>query len=125
MVIAENKIIKLLRKRLNFERVEKVLSDCGYSVVFFNTEVGDTEIERYNLDTEKSELMAFTYFETARIVFIDGTLSAEEILYLALHELGHIVLGHLDSDMFNRNKVLMDIEADHFAYKVVHKMPIA
>lgn len=119
MATAKNKIIKLLRNDLSFENVEKVLNEQGYSVVFFNTPTGDIEIERYKLFEERDTLMAFTYSETARIVFIDGTLSAEDKLYLALHELGHIILGHLDGDIFNRNKVLLDIEADNFAYKVI------
>lgn len=120
MASATNKIIKLLRNKLTFENVEMVLNDQGYSVVFFNTPSGDIEIERYKLFEERDTLMAFTYLETARIVFIDGTLSAEDKLYSALHELGHIVLGHVNSDLFNRNKVLLDIEADNFAYKIVY-----
>lgn len=120
MTTAKNRIIKLLRNDLSFENVEKVLNERGYSVVFFNTRSGDVEIDRYDLGSEKSTLMAFTYLQTARIVFIDGTLSAEDKLYLALHELGHIILGHLDSDIFNRNKILLDIEADNFAYTVIH-----
>lgn len=120
MATAKNKIIRKLRNNLCFETVENVLNEYGYSVVFFNTTVGDIEIERYDLTSEKNTLMAFTYFETARIVFIDGRLSAEDKLYLALHELGHIVLGHLESDIFNRNKVLMDVEAYHFAYTIIY-----
>ena len=124
MTTAGKKIIKALRKKLSFENAEEITNNLGYSVVFFNTAVGDAELERYDLIEEKESLMAFTYFENARIVFIDGKLSVEDRLYLLLHEIGHIVLGHLESDIFNRNKVLMDIEADNFAYKVIHRMPI-
>ena len=124
MLSPKRKIIRLLRKKLCFENVEKAINDCGYSVVFFNTDLGDAEIERYDLSEEKDRLKAFTYYETARIVFIDGNSSAEDMLYLALHELGHIILGHMDTDIFTHNKILLDIEADTFVYKVIHRCSV-
>ena len=117
-----NKIKKALKgDKLQLENVRKILYELGYSVIFFNTYSGDLEIERYNLHEEKNKLRAFSYSENARIVFINNNLSAEDKLYSALHELGHIVLGHLQTDITGRNKILMDIEADNFAYSVIYR----
>lgn len=107
-------------KRLNYVNVENILNKLGYSIVLFNTPKGDVEIARYNLNNERSTLKAFTYSKTAKIVFVDGTLHSDDILYLLLHELGHICLGHIgDGKLATRNKILIDIEADNFAYSVI------
>lgn len=117
------KIKNALRgKRLTFVNVEKTLNKLGYSVVLFNTYAGDREIERYYLDNEKNSLKAFTYYEAAHIVFVDGSLHSDDILYLLLHELGHICLGHIgDGKLSTRNKILIDIEADNFAYSIINR----
>ena len=117
-----NKIKNALKgKNLTFVNVEKVLKHLGYSVVLFNTPVGDMEIQRYNLEHEKNTTKAFTYSQTAHIVFINGALHSDDRLYLALHELGHIVLGHIgDGKLITRNPILIDIEADNFAHSIIY-----
>lgn len=108
-------------KRLTFVNVENILQSLGYSVVLFNTYPGDMELERYGLEEKKGKLKAFTYSQTAHIVFIDANLHADDKLYLLLHELGHIVLGHVgDGKLVTRNQILIDIEADSFAYSIIH-----
>lgn len=116
------KIKRALRgKRLTYVNVENILQSLGYSVVLFNTYPGDMELERYELEEKKGKLKAFTYSKTARIVFIDANLHADDKLYLILHELGHIVLGHVgDGKLVTRNQILIDIEADNFAYSILH-----
>lgn len=70
---------------------------------------------------EKAKLKAFTYYENSRIVFIDARLHTEDKLYLLLHELGHIHLEHLEgNNLESRNRYLMDIEADNFAYSIIY-----
>ncbi len=120
MAVTAYKIKKALKgKNLTFVNVEKELNNLGYSVVLFNTPKGDEELARYKLE-HKKHLKAFTYTKTVHIVFIDGSLHADDRLYLALHELGHIVLGHVgDGKLVTRNSVLIDIEADNFAYSII------
>lgn len=117
-----NKIKNALRgKKLNFVNVEKILKDLGYSVVLFNTPMGDLEITRYGLEYEKSNLKAFTFSQTAHIVFINGALHPDDRMYLAIHELGHIALGHIgEGKIMTRNAILIDMEADHFAHSIIH-----
>lgn len=108
-------------KKLTFVNVEKVLNKLGYSVVLFNTPTGDIEIERYDLEKQKDTLKAFTYSKTAHIVFVDGALHSDDRLYLLLHELGHIILGHVgDGKLVTRNQILIDIEADNFAHSIIY-----
>ena len=116
-----DKIKRTLRgKKLTFVNVERVLNDLGFTVIFFNTPEGDEEIERYELEQSKNTLKAFTYAETARIVFIDGSLHSDDRLYLLLHELAHIVLGHVgDGKLTTRNQILIDIEADSYVYSII------
>lgn len=107
-------------KKLTYVNVEKVLKELGYSVVLFNTPSGNKEIERYNLTHKKNTLKAFTYSSNARIVFIDGSLHSDDRLYLLLHELAHIVLGHVgDGKLTTRNQILIDIEADSYVYSII------
>ena len=115
-------IQKILRKnKLTFTNVERVINKLGYSVVFFKTHNGDYEIQRYNLAKQADALKSFTYAKTAHIVFINNELPADDKLYLLLHELGHIILGHVgDGKLNTRNSILIDIEADNFAYSIIY-----
>lgn len=121
MAVTAQKIKKSLKgNKLTFLNVEKELKKLGYIVVFFNTPKGDEEISRYKLENKKQTLKAFTYTRNAYIVFVDGNLHAEDKLHLILHELGHIVLGHIgDGKLITRDPILMDIEADNFAHSII------
>lgn len=116
-------VTKYLQKDISIERIIEYIKLCGYSTVFFNTYDGNKELDRYGLDHLAEKLTAFTYAKTARIVFIDDNKHIQDKLYLLLHELGHILLKHIgDEKMSLRNPILMDIEADAFAYELISKM---
>lgn len=114
-----NQAVKLRRKlkgKTDFVSVEEYLNIIGYKVIFFNTPVGDAELQRYNLSEKAQKTKAFTYRATAKIVFIDNDISPEDKTYVLYHELGHIELGHLDyKRMSTINKILMEFQADTFA----------
>ena len=112
------KFVRKLKSDVSYVNLEKYIGDW-YNIVFFNTSLGDIEIERYNLQ-HKMNLKAFTYSKTAKIIFIDGTLHSDDRLYLLLHEIGHIALGHIgDGRLMTRNQILIEFEADAFAYEVL------
>ncbi len=116
-------VTKYLKKDISIERIIEYLKLYGYSTVFFNTSDGNEEIVRYSLEEEAEKLTAFTYAATTRIVFIDNNKHIQDKLYLLLHELGHIRLKHIGDDKMSlRNPILMDIEADAFAYELISKM---
>lgn len=116
-----NKFIKALKGEINFVSAENYLASIGFKVLFFNTPIGNKEIDRYDLQEKASTLTAFTYCSTAHIIFINNNMSTEDKLYLLLHEVGHILLGHVgDGKLYTRNKILIDIEADAFTYEVLN-----
>lgn len=119
---AANKFYKSINGRIEFETVEKHLKKQGYEVLFFNTPVGDAELARY-AQTEKAKTSkAFTYVGTAKIIFINDLLSVEDKLYLLLHEVGHIMLKHLDFERLSaHNRILLDVDADAFVYFLLHR----
>ncbi len=113
--------IKEVKGNIDFDSVEEYLIRKGYKIIFFNTETGDKEIIRYNLTYKAKNTKAFTYIQTANIIFIDNDISAEDKTYLLYHELGHILLGHLNCGrMSTQNKILKDVEADAFVFALLH-----
>lgn len=121
LMFKQLKIKRALKgRKLNYVNAEKIANDLGYSIVFFNTPLGDIELERYNLLHRKSTHKAFTHSKTAKIIFLNSELSPDDRLYLLLHEIGHIVLGHVgDGRLMTRNQVLIEMEADKFAYSII------
>lgn len=110
------KLRRKLKGKIDFVSVEEYLNSIGYKVIFFNTPVGDSELERYRLVEKAQKTKAFTYCATAKIVFIDNDISPEDKTYVLYHELGHIEVGHLDYKcMSTINKILMEFQADAFA----------
>lgn len=118
---AANKFIKAVKSKIDFEHVEEYANSIGYKIIFFNTPDGDTELMRFNKSKDEINDDALTYCGTAQIIFLNANVSSENKLYLLLHEIGHIVLGHIgDGKLFLRNKTLIDIEADAFVHAVLN-----
>lgn len=105
-------------RKIDFVSLERYAESKGYRVIFFNTPAGDIEVERYNCGNDAKETDAFVCKRTgARHIFINNDCSAEEKLYLLYHEIGHVVLKQIDyARLTTYNRILMDIEADTFAY---------
>lgn len=112
-----------LRKALNdsvtIASVADYLLSLGYNTVFFNTCDGDELLKAYGLLDIANQHGAFTYCGVVTIVFVDNELSAQSKLHLMLHELGHILLNHLDDKMQYRDKIQLDNEAEAFAFFVL------
>lgn len=116
-----NKFIKALRGKIDFVNAENFINSKGYKIIFFNTPDGDMELIRCNKKEEAEPNQAFTHCSTANIIFINNNVSSEDKLYLLLHEIGHILLGHVgDGKLHTRNKILIDMEADAFACEVLN-----
>ncbi len=117
-----NKFIKNLKGEVEFSCiVNYLLNQYGFRIFFFNTPSGDAELLRYGMVEKSKNTNAFTYTGTAKIIFINNAVSSEDKLYLLLHETGHIVLGHFsDNQLFLKNRLRLDIDADAFAYAVLN-----
>ena len=115
------KFIKSVKGKIDFVSVEEYLKTLGYKVIFFNTDIGDTELIRYGLTEKAKKTKAFTYNSTAKIIFIDNKTSCEDKTYLLYHETAHIMLGHLNSArLLTKNSILLDIDADAFIYEILN-----
>ena len=122
MQLTERQIIKRLKGRISFENISSILNDMGYVVVLYNNPVGDEELDRYNLKDIAKDKSGFTYSEIVHIVFINSLLSITDKIYVLLHELGHVALGHIGSGNLElKDKILIDLEADCFAYSILTK----
>lgn len=116
-------ISKEVKGKTDFITLQKYIYDkSGYKLIFYNTDYGDKELERYGLNDDALTTNAFTYSGTAKIIFINHNVSPEDKTYLLYHELGHILLGHFENHRIAlTNKYLLDIEADTFAYMLLNK----
>ncbi len=118
---AAKKLFKQLKGNLTFEAVESHLKKIGYRVIFFNTPAGDEEVQRYHLAETIKQAKAFTYCSTAKLVFINNQLSAEDKRYALLHEAAHIILKHLDIERLSvHSSILLDINADAFVHYLLN-----
>lgn len=115
------KFIKAVKGKKDFISVEQFAEKLGYKIIFYNSPCGNAEIIRYHLEQKAQNTKGFTYAAAAKLIFIDNSVHADDKLYILLHEIGHIMLGHVgDGKTFLRNAVLMDIEADAFAHEVLY-----
>ncbi len=116
-----NKFYKKLKGRITFETVEGHLRKTGYKIILFNTSSGDAEIARYRLTKKVQTANAFTYCATAKIIFLNNLLSAEDKLYALLHETAHITLKHLEIERLSaHSSILLDIDADAFVHYLLN-----
>ena len=123
--ITTDKIIKKLRKEykgnIDIPNIIDALNKQGYDVVFFNNKEGDAVAAFYEMTDVLKRVNAITYSGEKQIVFINDNMHTQDKLYSLLHELGHIILGHIGhGDIELRDKRLMEMEAESFAYNVLH-----
>lgn len=113
------KLYKSLKGKIDTPSLVKYLETIGYSVVFFNTEVGDELLNAYDLHPENTK--AFTYCGATKIVFVDSNLHTNDKVYSLLHECGHILLGHIGQNSIDLlNKRSIENEAEAFSYAVLN-----
>ena len=110
-------------KRSEYKNAEQCAERLGYNVVFFNTPQGDEMLAQCECVEFAKTRKAFTYSGAVRVIFIDNRLSPEDKFYVLLHEIGHILMGHVgDGKAYSRNSIVMDIETNAFVNAVLeHK----
>lgn len=94
----------------------------GYELLSYAE--ADAIIERLGLSAHKQR-DAFTYaFQDLRLLFYEDRLPFAKKRFAIAHELGHIVLRHLDSGIISKSNGLspssrQELEADVFAYQLL------
>ena len=126
---AANQLRKETKGKIDILSIIKYASDVvGYRVVFFNTPDGDETIALYNLESATKVASSFTISGVEKIIFVDSKKHYHDRIYLLLHELGHILFGHIgDGNISLKDKPYTEVEADAFVYAVMtpHKHKIA
>lgn len=112
-------LYKKYKGQLGIFEVVAEIGSRGYNVIFFNTPEGDKILKAYGLECVNAK--AFTYCGVSKIVFVDNNLSQDRKFYALLHELGHIAMEHFGDNIIELTEPrLLDIEADAFAYSILH-----
>ena len=110
---------RIKKNGITFEAVKDYAGRAGYSVLMYDSPEGKAELTAYNLHDLASRRRAFTFDSKVKFIFITSAATEYEKIFLLLHELGHILLGHTSQtsvkDSFN-----CEMEADAFAYEVLH-----
>lgn len=102
-----------------FEKAKKFIEEKGYAVILFDKSCD--EIKIYSLQDIAAKRDAFIYSDNVRIVFIKKSLDEYTKLTHLLHEIGHIVLGHLDNEVLRAET--KEHEANAFAYYAFQGLP--
>lgn len=126
-------------EKLTPNMVIKGLESQGYTVVKFNNVENSEEvsvlISLLGVGNYIASSKGFTYADNHnRIVFVHEDLSEDEMVYVLLHEQGHILCRHLQEGNIFGNDVTQEYEANEFAHYVMnpgigyriikHKIPI-
>lgn len=122
--VAKLFIKKELKNQITFEAMSNYAIRMGYIITFYSDAVPNEFILKYNLQDYASKVHAFTFRKSAaKYIFIDSTISAENKLCSLAHELGHIVLKHMDIDKNVADERLHEMQAEFFAYTVLKYQP--
>lgn len=110
----------------NFKSVRNAAKAEGYTIVEFNHLCNDKDVnvlaEALHLQEYVRTAKGFTYADNNyRIIFLHEDLSDTEKTLVLLHELGHIVLGHLSSNNIIGNDVVQEYEANEFSHYVANR----
>ena len=117
--LAVKKFIRKVKK-VDFINSEKFANSLGYDVDLFNIEIDTEKLKMYGAEKYAATHKAFT-LTSVHIIFISDRLSIQERLYLLLHEIAHILLGHIgDGKSYARDKILIDVEANSFVNEVLN-----
>lgn len=109
-----------LKYHVNNDAIIAYLQKIGYSVIFFD-DMPNCVLDAYKLSEYSKDLDAFTFIdENDKFVFVRKGLTEAKQMYALLHETGHIVNGHLSYERLPVSDRLDEMEAETFAYTVLH-----
>ena len=116
---------KLCKKSLTAERMKCILESMGFAFHAYN-KCGKSSakvqalLDSLGLSAYSAGKNAFTYISTSdRIIFHHRQLGHDELLYLLIHEAGHIVCGHETyKGLLAYSDVNAEKEANEFAFYV-------
>ena len=110
-----------LKGKIGYIDIKGYLQRIGYQIILYNIEDDFTLLNKYGINTNELNVNAFTLCtDNFKAVFIDDRVTSDNVIYSLLHEIGHIVLRHLENESICTNSRLQDMQADVFAYEVLN-----
>ena len=108
-------------EKVDYESLSSVLERRGFTTIEFSQTANDENVAELIDALELGEMVCssrgFTYANSGfRLVFISNELSTKEKTIIIAHELGHIILGHLNSQPILGKDVTDEYEANIFAH---------
>lgn len=116
-------IVNELHNDISEKKLTELLFSIGYNVLFGHSNDNNKVIESIGQTEFSKKVRAFAYADTNgnRIVFINTQKNKNGYLHSLVHELGHIVMGHLNS--WGNEKLSeseKEAEAETFAKVMLH-----
>lgn len=109
-----------LKGKVSYDSLKEYLQNKGYSVIVYDINSDLALLGKYGINAAELNANAFTLCtDDFKAVFIDNRVSTDNVVYSLLHEVGHIVLKHLEQDSTYANVRLLDMQAEAFAYEVL------
>ena len=102
-----------------------IVNTLGFEIIDYSRDEEDEDIRALIRELGISELTktsrAFTYRkQDVKLLFLEDSMSADEKRYAIAHELGHIILGHMNSGTGFSADMEDEFEANEFAHYLLH-----
>lgn len=124
---ASCELLSAIHDEMNYVNVEHyITTKKNWKVILYHTKPGDDLLKRLSITCDlyqyARENTGFAYkTQNINYIFIDGNLDELERLRVLVHEIGHIMLGHLETCQINsRNRTQNEIDANTFVKYVLN-----
>lgn len=97
----------------------------NYGIRFCSYEDAASAVDALGIDTDKKPGVAFRQKNGTNVILFDNTGTALQTQFTVAHELGHILLGHLDyrKSVHDPYPAFAETEANYFAVAIlVHNL---
>lgn len=105
---------------VSLDNILYIISDYGFEVIDFNKNdlENETLLMQLSLTDMADAQPAFTFQnDDVKLVFVSDDLQPDEKIYVLSHELGHIVLGHLEKAI---KSTVDEQEANEFTHYLLN-----
>lgn len=122
---AKHFIKKYHIRKVSYVSLREIAEQLGYILIEFNRVYNQEDvgvlIQNLDLGNIISSSRGFTYTnQECRLIFIHEDLNENEKMLVLLHELGHIICGHLAAQSIIGQDVKEEYEANEFVHYILH-----
>lgn len=124
---ASCELLLAIHDDMNYVNLEHyITTKKNWKVILYHTKPGDDLLKRLSTNCDlfqySRDNTGFAYrTQNINYIFIDGNLDELERLRVLVHEIGHIMLGHLETCQINAgNRTQNEIDANTFVKYVLN-----